>query len=863
MRFCFYILLFFLSTSLFATHNRAGEITFTHVSGFTYEITVVTYVKESSPAERPELEIFWGDGTSLDSLPRISSISLGNDIEKNVYRDRHTYPGASPVPYIIKVEDPNRNANVINVPNSVNTIFYLETELFINPFLGINNTPTLLNPPIDNACVNKIYVHNPGAYDADGDSLYYTMQESKQADGQPIPGYVYPNASNSISVNSITGDLIWDSPTAIGEYNVAIRIDEFRNGIKIGSVLRDMQITVAACSNNPPVISGSADTCIVVGDTLDMDFDAIDFDGDNVSFTATGGPLFNSGNPAIFSGGAGSSNVGGNLFWIPGCSDVQVGQHLFSLKATDNGVPNLVDFHSLSVQVIAPAPENLQATVMANAIELTWNQSLCSEAVKYKIYRKQGASGWTPAYCETGVPSTTGFQLIAETNSLNDTNYTDNNNGVGLIPGVTYCYRVIACFPDGAESKASNEVCDQLKKDAPIITHASVDSTSISDGEMFVAWSKPTDHDTLVYPGPYKYLILRGTSQSNLQLIDSTATINDTTFNDFNLNTLENQYFYRIDFYNLTNGARDLIGSSTVASSVFLNLTPSDNQITLTWNEQVPWTNSEHVIYRQNTSTLLFDSIAITSQSSYVDTMLTNGETYCYKVKSIGSYFTPDIVNPIENFSQENCAEPIDNVLPCPPQLTINGDCDLQKNTLQWVTDFQGCANDVLSYNIYKKDSLEGDYYLLTSINDVSVDSLVEEDLTSIAACYLITAIDSVGNESVVSDTACVDNCPKYELPNVFTPGSDGFNDIYGPFPYKFVESVEIKIFNRWGNLVFESTDPDILWDGKNQQSNKMCSNGTYYYICTVNEIYFEGIQPRVIKGFIHLMGEAGGNSGL
>ena len=309
MKRIFYILLFLISLPTFATHNRAGEITFKHVSGFTYEVTVVTYVKESSPAERPNLEIFWGDGTSLDSIPRIESISLGNDIEKNIYKDRHTYPGASPLPYTIRIEDPNRNAGVINVPNSVNIVFYLETKIYINPFLGVNNSPELLNPPIDNACVGKVYVHNPGAYDVDGDSLYYSLQPSLQTGGQPIPGYVFPQASSSLSVNPVTGDLIWDSPTQLGEYNVAILIEEFRGGIKIGAILRDLQITVAACSNNPPIITGTQDTCIVVGDTLNMNFNAFDPDGNNVVFSATGGPLFSGVNAASFNTTAISSDV--------------------------------------------------------------------------------------------------------------------------------------------------------------------------------------------------------------------------------------------------------------------------------------------------------------------------------------------------------------------------------------------------------------------------------------------------------------------------------------------------------------------------------------------------------------------------
>jgi hypothetical protein len=53
---------------------------------------------------------------------------------------------------------------------------------------------------------------------------------------------------------------------------------------------------------------------------------------------------------------------------------------------------------------------------------------------------------------------------------------------------------------------------------------------------------------------------------------------------------------------------------------------------------------------------------------------------------------------------------------------------------------------------------------------------------------------------------------------------------------------------------MFETTDPDIFWDGKNKDSKAQCSDGTYFYVCIVNEIHVEGIKPRVLKGFIQLI---------
>ncbi|GAB4248955.1 MAG: hypothetical protein Kow0079_01390 [Vicingaceae bacterium] len=67
-------------------------------------------------------------------------------------------------------------------------------------------------------------------------------------------------------------------------------------------------------------------------------------------------------------------------------------------------------------------------------------------------------------------------------------------------------------------------------------------------------------------------------------------------------------------------------------------------------------------------------------------------------------------------------------------------------------------------------------------------------------------------------------------VPNVFTPNGDGVNDefrisgIYDPC----LDAVEISIYNRWGILVYESTDIDFAWDGKNKAGND-CPAGTYF----------------------------------
>ena len=56
----------------------------------------------------------------------------------------------------------------------------------------------------------------------------------------------------------------------------------------------------------------------------------------------------------------------------------------------------------------------------------------------------------------------------------------------------------------------------------------------------------------------------------------------------------------------------------------------------------------------------------------------------------------------------------------------------------------------------------------------------------------------------------------KAYLPNVFSPNGDGINDDFRPLlpPGIQIGKYEFRIFDRWGNLVFETMDPEKSWDG-------------------------------------------------
>jgi gliding motility-associated-like protein len=68
-------------------------------------------------------------------------------------------------------------------------------------------------------------------------------------------------------------------------------------------------------------------------------------------------------------------------------------------------------------------------------------------------------------------------------------------------------------------------------------------------------------------------------------------------------------------------------------------------------------------------------------------------------------------------------------------------------------------------------------------------------------------------------------------IPSSFTPNGDGKNDTWKP-EGTGIESGEyyLRVFDRWGQLLFESRDPKKAWDGRAMQTGEMVANGVYVY---------------------------------
>ena len=333
-------------------------------------------------------------------------------------------------------------------------------------------------------------------------------------------------------LDPVSGTFCWDAPALAGEYNIAIQVTEWRNGVKIGSVVRDIQITVLGnCNNEQPEITVIDDTCVPAGQLLTFPVTATDLDGDVVTLTSTGTPYLVN-NAAVFPLVSGTGSVTGNFNWGTTCDHVAAAPYKVFFVAEDNATPvKLSSFATTDVTVKAPPVNLLSATPQGNTISIDWNVSECANTNGYRIYRKSDSSLVNYSCCSDDTPISLGFELIGSTSSISDTAFRDSS---GLAIGNNYCYIVVPIIGNGIEGCLSNQHCATLLKDVPVITHVTIHETNFTTGSDTVRWSKPTELDTLIqFPPPYYYEIYGDNRFTNAtSLLFTSSTFNSIALED-------------------------------------------------------------------------------------------------------------------------------------------------------------------------------------------------------------------------------------------------------------------------------------------------------------------------------------------
>lgn len=923
MRFWLIIGLVFLGFSGFSTHNRSGYISYCYNSSTgKYDFRIYTYTNaQSTSADRCEQTLYICDihGNLMDSLvcPRINNDAISQSsycisgcttcgqlivppaggyggVKENIYAGSLQL---NPALYTLTLIDPNRDAGINNIPGSSSVAFALIDTMYSYAGIigvGTNCTPTITNPPIQNACAGSPWCYNPGAIDPENDSLDYTITRSFMDDPNNKPQGVIPIGNESfpsgLTVDRRTGTLCWNSPSTTGEYNIALLIREYRknpvDGLRylVGVMVFDIQILVVPCPpNNISFQNPPHDTCIVAGTSYSTTITA-NSSGTTPPLTLEGSGLpftFSSPDNATLTSTSSGNSASGVFSWTPSCNQIQANPYQITIQAHDNASPYNANFTTFNIHVVSLGPTNLTATNIGDSILLNWDPppgcgSITSNSIqKYLIYRISGCPAFNPSPCEPGIPAGSGYQLVGTT-SYSVTQFADNNSYAGFPPGNTYSYLVIAEFGDGTFSLSSVNHCITTKLNVPLMMQVSVDTTDNVVGRINVWWNKPittaADFDTTLYPGPYKFILQRRpgnltstpytpiytVTHPNYAAIGNINNMIDT-ISDYYINTTDTQYYYKLAFYytNSSTGQFTYLGSSAQASSIYTKIIPHDKKVILSWDVRVPWTNDMYYILQQRLGGASDNYDIVDSTTALSDTIynLTNGHTYCFKVLSKGEYANPLVQKYIWNYSQKVCAAPKDDEAPCQPSLFVSSNCTTSVNKLIWTNPNHNCnINDVVKYVIYYAPFQDSALHAIDSLNNPLDTTYTTDYSFSIAGCYVVVAVDSVGNRSPLTNKMCTDNCPEYELPNIFTPNSDNINDQYIPVKNKYIKDVAFTMYNRWGEIVFETSDPALKWDGKSSQMKQPVSDGTYFYICKVREIHYYGYKERMLKGFVQVL---------
>ncbi|MEL7004746.1 MAG: gliding motility-associated C-terminal domain-containing protein, partial [Bacteroidota bacterium] len=647
---CILMLLTSVSHNLWATHLRAGEITVSRVdcSGLTFRITITVYTDTGSEVRFGEGFLDFGDGSAPFALPiiennlRATVLSDGSIITEPINADdlgeqvavasltiEHTYSsvGRFNIGYI----EPNRNEGVLNIDNSVNTTFFVETQIDIDPFLGCNNTPILLIPPIDRGCTSAAFFHNPGAFDPDGDSIAFELVVPKKELGVVVDGYEPLNDRNfyenfeqgnedrdgepTFFIDPITGEIEWDAPGRIGEYNIAFIVKEYRKiggeFFLLGFVTRDMQIIVEDCDNERPELIIPEDICVEAGTIIDETIFGIDPDNDQVKIEAFSqvfdfGATITPTDPQFVPS---SPPAELQFRWETECIDVRDQPYQVVFKITDNPPmgPSLVAFETWNITVVGPSPVITEVEQDGQALRVNWDEYTCQNAELIQVWRRVDENPYMPEECETGIRENAGYTLIEEL-PVTATTFRDTE----VVAAAKYCYRLAAIFPQpaGGESVVSEEVCFEfVPAEEPVITHVSVTRTDRTNGEIEVAWREPFELGTLTLP--YNYVIERATGLTGNDFVevgrqtDPDGLMDSIGFVDSNINTEDNAFSYRIGIIDPSGSDPNEVIYSAAASSVRLTPTPRFGEIELNWTANVPWSNtiatppdSEHLIFR-------------------------------------------------------------------------------------------------------------------------------------------------------------------------------------------------------------------------------------------------------------------------
>lgn len=123
--------------------------------------------------------------------------------------------------------------------------------------------------------------------------------------------------------------------------------------------------------------------------------------------------------------------------------------------------------------------------------------------------------------------------------------------------------------------------------------------------------------------------------------------------------------------------------------------------------------------------------------------------------------------------------------------------------------------------------------WLTTLDAQISSDSAYVFDIPAVYKLNVENNFECKADDKITVLEGCE---PALFVPDVFTPNGDSLNDTFEVTP-AYITDFDFKVFNRWGEMVFNSKNPEIKWDGR--YKGKVFANQLYPYTINYKSKYF------------------------
>ena len=855
------LLLLLCTQSVFAKHVKGGFIQYTYngagttsgYSNYTVTITVFFSCTTNGPKESVYLGVF-NASTSASVLSKLVSYTTVNTISKTSYSpcmsnppticyEVRTFVTTVDLPdntagYVLSVQDALRVDGIINITNSASDGITL-TAMIPGTINSVdyhkNSSPNFLFLDTAIVCYNGNFSYPFKATDADGDSLSYSFgtglnvtnpggQTSNNAPASPpYPALTYTSGysgisplGSSVTIDPVTGLISGTAPSTTGEYVVAVYVKEWRNGMLMDSVKKELQIYVYNCTLSAASLKTDYVNC------------------DNYTFS--------------FQNESTASNI--------------------TSYSWDFGVPTITTDVSTSATPTYTYPAAGTYTVKLTVSNATG----CTDSSKgtVKVY-----PGFTPAFNYSGTCYQAPFQFtdataasygtinswswnFGESSSATNTATTNNpTHQYGAAGSYTVALTVGSSV--GCSGSVSKTVTAYNK---PLLTLPFTDTLICTiDSLPLIAQTTGTG---VTYSWSPLYNILNANT-ANPTVYPKDTTVYTVTVTQNGCVTTGSVTVNTLDFITVT-----LPADTTVCKTDSFQLNPVSYALKYQWSPETGLSNatvkypkayaSGDITYAvvanlgkcQDQASMHVHVVPYPQVYAGKDTTICYGSQAQLNASMVAAYFN---WSPVSTLTGSNTLTPVahptistsyiitvSDTLGCPKQVSDTVTVYVTPKIVVFAgNDTVVVVGEPLQLNATATAGIDLTYKWdpATWLSDPAIYNPIATFGSSVdSITYIVTA--STADGCYGSDAITVKvfkTTADIFMPNAFSPNGDGKNDVFKPILVGISKLNVFSIYNRWGQLVFTTSQNGKGWDGTLHGIQQ--DTGTFVYM--VSGIDYQG----------------------